>query len=570
MRSSQLLMATTKESPQDAELVSHQLMIRAGLIRKLASGVYSWLPNGLKVLQKVEAIIREEMNRANANEILMPNIIPADLWHETGRWDKFGPELLKISDNQQRHFCFGPTHEEVITDIARKEIKSYKQLPLNMYQIQTKFRNEVRPRFGLMRAREFIMKDAYSFHLSESSLNETYDLMRQAYVNILNRIGLDFRCVEADTGAMGGQKSHEFQVLAESGEDIICYASKGDYAANIEKAVYAYPDPDQVEPPQETLQLVETPGQNTIEKLARFLDTDQSNTIKIIIIKDADARFYGLILRGDHSLNDVKVSQLSDIKAPFEFASNQEIESLYGTQAGSLGPINSPIPLIVDYSASVMRDFICGANQNDKHYTGANWSRDVFDYQTADIRKVEKGDYAPNGQGVIKFAHGIEVGHIFYLGKAYSEKMNCNVLDQNGKSQAIIMGCYGFGLSRVIPAAIEQNHDQKGIIWPEAIAPYQLSIIPINMYKNAKVRETAEKIYRQLTNAGLNDVLFDDRDESTGAMFADHDLIGIPHQIIIGKKALDKGIVEYQSRIDKQKTEINAEEVLDFIQNNLL
>ena len=567
MRTSQTILATEKEAPHDAELISHQLMLRAGLIRRLASGIYTWLPTGLRVLRKVESIVREEMNKSNANEILMPNIIPSELWHETERWDKFGPELLKLYDRNKREFCFGPTHEEVITDIARKEIKSYKQLPLNVYQIQTKFRDEIRPRFGVMRAREFIMKDAYSFHSSNECLGETYQVMYQTYSNILNRIGLKYRAVQADSGAIGGSLSHEFQVLAEAGEDIVCYSNTSDYAANIELATYQFPDKSTRQEPKESLKSIDTPNQKTIADLCNFLNIPVEKTVKTLIIKDTNHKLFALVLRGDHELNEVKVEKISQITAPFTFASDTDIQAAFTTDAGSLGPVNSPIPIIVDHNAIVISDFVTGANEDDKHFTGVNWDRDIQDYSTADLRNVVEGDISPDGKGTLLYAKGIEVGHIFQLGTNYSEKMKSTILDKNGKAQPLIMGCYGFGVSRVIAAAIEQSYDENGIIWPKEIAPYQVIIIPMNMHKSAEVKEAAEKLYAELKQANI-EVLFDDRNERAGTMFADADLIGIPHRVVVGKKGLEKGIVEYKARTSTEKSEIPLKDILSFLTKN--
>lgn len=567
MRTSQTILATEKEAPHDAELIGHQLMLRAGLIRRLASGIYTWLPTGLRVLRKVENIVREEMNKSNANEILMPNIIPSELWHETERWDKFGPELLKLYDRNGREFCFGPTHEEVITDIARKEIKSYKQLPLNVYQIQTKFRDEIRPRFGVMRAREFIMKDAYSFHSSNECLGETYQVMYQTYSNILNRIGLKYRAVQADSGAIGGSLSHEFQVLAEAGEDIICYSNTSDYAANIELATYQFPDKSTRSEPKKSLKAIDTPDQKTIIDLCNFLNIPAEKTVKTLIIKDANHKLFALVLRGDHDLNEVKVEKVSQITAPFTFASDTDIQADFVAHAGNLGPVNSPIPIIVDHSAIVISDFVAGANEDDKHLTGVNWDRDIQDYSSADLRNVVEGDISPDGKGTLLYAKGIEVGHIFQLGTNYSEKMKSTILDKNGKAQPLIMGCYGFGVSRVIAAAIEQSYDENGIIWPKEIAPYQVIIIPMNMHKSVEVKEAAEKLYAELKQANV-EVLFDDRNERAGTMFADADLIGIPHRVVIGKKGLEKGVVEYKARTSTEKSEILLNDILTFLTHN--
>uniref|UniRef100_UPI000E652D78 proline--tRNA ligase n=1 Tax=Facilibium subflavum TaxID=2219058 RepID=UPI000E652D78 len=547
MRATHTLLATAKETPKEAELISHQYMIRAGLIRKVASGVYTWLPTGLKVLQKVQNIIREEMDKSAANEVLMPSILPSEFLQETGRWEKFGSELLKINDRHGRDFYYGPTHEEPIVDIARKQINSYKQLPLNLYQIQTKFRDEIRPRFGVMRAREFIMKDAYSFHLDEECLNKTYKKMYQTYCNILNRMGLQFRVVEADAGAIGGSITHEFQVLAQSGEDIICYSDQSNYAANIELASYLIPNLNARPKGEKTLEKISTPDIKTIDQLCQEFDLPAKNTLKTLVIKDSKDNFFALVLRGDHNLNEIKVEKLPQITPPFYFASDDEIKAKLNTDPGSLGPVNCPIPVIVDYTAAMAFDFVCGANQSGFHYFGANWDRDIPSFEVADIRNAVIGDISPDGHGQLQQTSGIEVGHIFQLGDHYSKKMNANVLDENGKKKPLIMGCYGFGVSRVIAASIEQSHDTYGIIWPQEIAPYEVVIIPMNMHKSKKVAEEAESIYAQLKAAGF-DVLLDDRNERSGVMFADADLIGAPHQIIIGQKSLDKGSIEYKNR----------------------
>ncbi len=565
MRTTQTLLATAKETPKGAELISHQYMLRAGLIQKLASGIYTWLPTGMKVLSKVEKIIREEMNKTEANEVLMPCVLPAELLQETHRWEKFGPELLKLTDRHNREFCFGPTHEEPIVAMARKEINSYKQLPLNLYQIQTKFRDEIRPRFGVMRAREFIMKDAYSFHANSESLNQTYQDMYQAYCNILKRIGLEYRVVDADSGAIGGSTTHEFQVLADAGEDIICYSNKGTYAANLELATYQKPDLSQRKKGIEKLEKVATPNIKTINALCEKFNLSSDQTIKTLIIKDADDKYFALIIRGDHTLNDIKVEKLAQIKAPFRFALDEEIQHVMNADAGSLGPVGAKIPLIVDYSAAMLSDFSCGANESGFHYFGVNWEKDVDKITLEDIRNVEVGDTAPDG-GKIQQQSGIEVGHIFQLGDVYSKAMDATILDANGKKVPLIMGCYGFGVTRIIAASIEQSHDDKGIIWPQEIAPYDVVIIPMNMHKSQKVKDTAEKLYHDLTHAGF-DVLFDDRKERAGIMFADADLIGAPHQLIIGERSLDNGLVEYKCRKTQQKSEIenNANSIIQML-----
>jgi prolyl-tRNA synthetase len=568
MRVSQTILATEKQAPSDAELISHKLMIRAGLIRKVAAGIYSWLPTGLKVLQKVEKIVREEMNKSGASELWMPSVLPAELIKETDRWEKFGPELLKIKDRHKRDFCYGPTHEEVITDIARNQLNSYKQLPLNLYQIQTKFRDEIRPRYGIMRGREFIMKDAYSFHTSYECLGETYEVMYQTYCNILNAMGLKFRAVSADSGAIGGDKSHEFQVLADAGEDIICYCEESDYAANIELATYQKPDASSRQASTESIQEINTPNQRTIKDICDFLKIDIKKTIKSLVVKTNKEAFLLLILRGDHELNEVKVEKLPEVGGGFEFASEEEIRSLFNADPGSLGPVASPIKVIVDHSATMCVDFACGANENDKHFTGVNWDVDIKNYSTADLRNVVEGDISPDGKGQLKFLHGIEIGHIFQLGTHYSEKMNATVLGENGKPVNLVMGCYGFGVTRAVAAAIEQSYDENGIIWPKPIAPYDVALIPMNMHKSPEVKEAAENLYAELLHAGF-DVYFDDRNERAGAMFADADLIGIPNRVVIGSRGLSTGTVEYKSRTDDTKLDVELDDIIPFLKEKI-
>ncbi|MBY6018177.1 proline--tRNA ligase [Halomonas denitrificans] len=564
MRTSQTLISTMKETPSDAEIVSHQLMMRAGMIRKLAAGLYTWLPSGLRVLRKVENIVREEMNRAGAVETLMPVVQPADLWQETGRWDDMGAEMARLKDRHDRDFVLGPTHEEVITDLVRNEIKSYKQLPINLYQIQTKFRDERRPRFGVMRAREFLMKDAYSFHLDQETMDDTYQAMYDAYCRILERMGLAYRPVLADTGAIGGSHSHEFQVLAQSGEDAIAYSTEGDYAANIEKAE-ALALGERGEATQE-MTLVDTPNAKTIAELVEQFDLAIEKTVKTLIVKAAEGaehELVALMVRGDHELNEVKAEKLPLVAAPLTFASEEEIRAAIGAGPGSLGPVNLPIPVIVDRSVATLNDFGAGANIDGKHYFGINWERDVALPEVADLRNVVEGDLSPCGNGILKIARGIEVGHIFQLGTKYSESMNATVLDPNGKATPLIMGCYGVGVSRIVAAAIEQNHDDRGIIWPDAIAPYQVAILPMNMHKSHRVAELAEKLYAELTAAGI-EVLFDDRKERPGVMFADHELIGIPHTIVIGDRGIDDGNVEYKVRKTGEKSELAIDQVVEF------
>ena len=565
MRVSQYLLSTQKENPANAEIVSHQLMLRAGMIRRNASGLYSWLPSGLRVLRKVEAIVREEMNKAGAIEILMPMVQPGDLWVETGRWDKFGPELLRFVDRHNRDFVLGPTHEEVITDLVRKEVSSYKQLPLTLYQIQTKVRDEVRPRFGVMRSREFLMKDAYSFHLDQQTMDDTYQAMYTAYSNILSRMGLAFRPVLADTGSIGGSMSHEFHVLASSGEDLIAYSNGSDYAANIEKAEAPLPTTERAAPTQE-MTLVDTPNAKTIDELVEQFGLDITKTVKTLIVKGAteEAPLVALIVRGDHELNEVKADKLELVAAPLEFASEAEIRDALGAGPGSLGPVGLTIPVVIDHSVAVMSDFAAGANLDDKHYFGINWERDLPLASAADIRNVVEGETTPDGKGTYAFARGIEVGHIFQLGTNYSAAMNATVLDENGKSQTLLMGCYGVGVSRIVAAAIEQNHDDRGIIWPEAIAPFTVGILPMNMHKSHRVTDTAEQLYKELTDAGI-EVLFDDRKERPGVMFADMELLGLPHTIVIGDRNLDAGVYEYKNRRTGEKQEVPMAEIVDFI-----
>ena len=570
MRTSKYLLSTLKETPNDAEVISHQLMLRAGMIRKLASGLYTWLPTGLRVLRKVENIVREEMNNAGAVETLMPVVQPSELWEETGRWDKFGPELLRIADRHDRPFVLGPTHEEVITDMVRNEVKSYKQLPLNLYQIQTKFRDEVRPRFGVMRSREFIMKDAYSFHLDKESLVETYETMHQAYCNVFSRMGLDFRPVLADTGSIGGSGSHEFHVLAESGEDLIAFSTESDYAANIEKAEALAPTTERAAPTAE-MTLVDTPDAKTIAELVEQHGIAIEKTVKTLFVKaseEVDADLVALIIRGDHELNEIKAENLSCVAAPLEFATEDEIRALVDAGPGSLGPVNLPVPFIVDRSVAVMSDFGAGANIDDKHYFGINWGRDAELGQVEDLRNVVEGDPSPCGQGTLLLKRGIEVGHIFQLGNNYSKSMNAAVLGPDGKNTIMEMGCYGIGCTRVVAAAIEQNNDENGIIWPDAIAPFQVSIVPMNMAKSAEVKEAAEKLYAELTAAGI-DVLFDDRKERPGVMFADHELIGIPHTIVIGNRSLENGEMEYKDRRAGTKEGVAITDMVEFIKQKL-
>ncbi|WP_413737254.1 proline--tRNA ligase [Sodalis sp. RH21] len=566
MRTSQYLLSTLKETPADAEVISHQLMLRAGMIRKLASGLYTWLPTGLRVLRKVETIVREEMNNAGAIEVSMPVVQPADLWQESGRWEQYGPELLRFVDRGERPFVLGPTHEEVITDLVRNEISSYKQLPLNFFQIQTKFRDEVRPRFGVMRSREFLMKDAYSFHTTQESLQATYDAMYQAYSAIFSRMGLNFRAVQADTGSIGGNASHEFQVLASSGEDDIVFSSDSDYAANIELAEAVAPAGQRAEPAQ-ALRLVDTPNAKTIAELVEQFNLPVEKTVKTLIVhgdKDAGHGLIALLVRGDHQLNEVKAEKLPQVASPLEFATEQEIRAAVGAGPGSLGPVNLPLPLVIDRSVAVMSDFGAGANTDGKHYFGINWLRDLPLAQVADLRKVVEGDISPDGKGTLQIKRGIEVGHIFQLGTKYSDAMKATVQGEDGRNQTLTMGCYGIGVSRVVAAAIEQNHDERGILWPEAIAPFNVAILPMNMHKSFRVKDAAESIYAALRAKGI-EVLLDDRKERPGVMFADMELIGIPHTIVIGDRNLDAEEVEYKNRRIGEKQMIKITDIVDYL-----
>ncbi|MGI2110785.1 proline--tRNA ligase [Shewanella frigidimarina] len=567
MRVSKYLLSTQKENPANAEVISHQLMLRAGMIRRNASGLYTWLPSGLRVLRKVEAIVREEMNKTGAIEILMPLVQPADLWVETGRWDKFGPELLRFQDRNNRDFVLGPTHEEVITDLVRKELSSYKQLPLTLYQVQTKFRDEVRPRFGVMRAREFLMKDAYSFHLDQETMDNTYHAMHTAYSNILTRMGLSFRPVLADTGSIGGSMSHEFHVLANSGEDLIAYSTGSDYAANIEKAESPMPT-DTLATPTEAMTLVDTPNAKTIAELVEQFNVVITKTVKTLIVKGAtdEVPLVALVIRGDHELNEIKADKLELVASPFEFASEAEIRAAVGAGPGSIGPVGLTMPIIVDHSVTVMSDFAAGANAEDKHYFGINWDRDLPLATAADIRNVVEGEPTPDGLGTYAMARGIEVGHIFQLGTSYSKSMNATVLDENGKAQVLLMGCYGVGVSRIVAAAIEQNNDDRGITWPEAIAPFTVGILPMNMHKSHRVADIAEKLYQDLADAGV-EVLMDDRKERPGVMFADMDLIGLPHVVVIGDRNIDAGVFEYKNRRTGEKQDIPFDEIVAFLTN---
>ncbi|MGE7138257.1 proline--tRNA ligase [Luteibacter sp. NPDC031894] len=560
MRLSKFHLATAKEVPADAEIASHQLMLRAGMIRKLASGLYTWTPLGLRVMRKVENVVREEMVRAGAVEMLMPSVQPRELWEETGRWEKFGGQLLKMKDRKEQDYCYGPTHEEVVTDFARNELKSYKQLPLNVFQIQTKFRDEIRPRFGVMRAREFLMKDAYSFHLTPESLGDTYDVMYGAYSRIFTRLGLAFRAVDADTGAIGGSASHEFQVLADAGEDALAFSDASSYAANIEKAE-ALPPAGERPAPTATLARVDTPTQRTIEEVSAFLGVPASQVVKTILVRGHEG-LVALCLRGDHEINEVKVVHLPEMPDESELASETDIVAATGTRPGFIGPVGLPesIPVIVDRSAAVLADFVCGGNQDGTHYTGANWQRDARISRIADIRKVVDGDASPDGKGTIRLGRGIEVGHIFQLGQKYAEAMGAGVLDDQGKMRTMYMGCYGIGVSRIVAAAIEQRHDASGIIWPEAMAPWRVAVCVINPKNDAVVAEAAESLYQALSQAGIDTVL-DDRGLRPGPMFADMELIGIPHRVVVSGRGLEAGTFEYRGRTDAEARNVTRDEL---------
>lgn len=573
MRSSRFLISTLKETPTDAEVISHKLMLRAGMIRRMASGLYNWLPMGLRVLRKVENIVRDEMNKSGALEVLMPVVQPAELWEESGRWQQYGPELCRLIDRHDRSFCLGPTHEEVITDLIRNEIKSYKQLPANFYQIQTKFRDEIRPRFGVMRSREFIMKDAYSFHLTRESLQETYDTMHQTYCNIFTRLGLNFRPVLADTGSIGGAFSHEFHVLADSGEDDIAFSSASDYAANIEKAEALAPNSPR---PAATQALAEipTPDARTIAEVAAFLSITAQQTVKTLIVlgeaeEDKPQPLIALVLRGDHELNEIKAEKLEGVASPLAFASEERIKNELGLTLGSIGPVGLTIPTIIDRSAAHLADFVCGANKDGFHYTGTNWERDAALGRVEDIRNVVAGDPSPCGNGVIEIKRGIEVGHIFQLGTKYSEAMNAKVLNENGKDQTMIMGCYGIGVTRVVASAIEQNNDENGIIWPDSIAPFHLAIVPINLNKSPAVAAKCEELYATLSAMGMDVLYMDDEKGRLGSMLADIDLMGIPHRIVIGERGLEAGNIEYKGRRDAEKQEVAIDEVIEFLKTRI-
>ncbi|WP_419810364.1 proline--tRNA ligase [Bacterioplanoides sp.] len=574
MRATQFLIATEKETPADAVVISHKLMLRSGMIRKLAAGLYNWMPLGLRTLRKVEAIVREEMNRSGAMEVLMPAVQPAELWEETGRWYQYGGELLRLKDRHNRDFCVGPTHEEVITDLARNNISSYKQLPLNMYQIQTKFRDETRPRFGVMRSREFIMKDAYSFHSSAECLENTYQTMHETYSRIFTRLGLDFRPVWADTGSIGGAKSHEFHVLAESGEDDIAFSNASDYAANVELAEALAPAGERA-PATEDMHEVDTPNAKTISDLVEQHGLAIEKTIKTLIVRgeadeDGNYELVALLVRGDHELNEIKAEKLDGVASPLQFATEEEIRPIVGAGPGSLGPVGMTIRIVVDRAVAHCSDFGAGANIDGKHLFGINWERDLPLPEVADLRNVVAGDPSPCGNGTLEIKRGIEVGHIFQLGTKYSEALKATVLNENGKDQTMIMGCYGIGVSRVVAAAIEQNNDDNGIIWPDAIAPFHVGIVPMNLHRSEAVQQATEKLYNELTEAGF-EVYLDDRDKKTspGVKFADMELMGIPHRIVISDRGLEAGTLEYKARRSDDKQDIEAGSVVEFLKENI-
>jgi prolyl-tRNA synthetase len=567
MRLSQLPLNTFKETPAEAEVISHQLMLRAGLIRRLASGLFTWMPLGLRVLRRVEEVIRDEMDRAGAFELLMPAVQPAELWQETGRWDRYGDLLLRMQDRHAREFCFGPTHEEVITDIARRELKSYKQLPVNYYQIQTKFRDEIRPRFGVMRAREFVMKDAYSFHIDQASLEETYQCMADAYTRIFSRLGLRFRPVQADSGEIGGSKSQEFHVLADSGEDAIAYCEADQYAANVELAVAAAPTEPRAAP-AEDLQKIATPGSKSIKEVSNTLGVAPDRCVKTILVEGDSNTLVALVVRGDHEVNPLKAELLDGVAQPLTMATPERIESVLGCPPGFVGPVGLSIPVFADHSAAAMSDFVCGANELDHHLTGANWGRDAAEPAAADIRNVVAGDPSPSGGGSLSIARGIEVGHIFQLGDNYSSRMNATVLTREGKESSMLMGCYGIGVSRIVAAAIEQNHDEYGIIWPEPMCPFSVIVLSLNAKKSADVETATENIYQQLQQAGIQ-VLLDDRDARPGIKFADADLIGIPHRLVVGDRGLKEGLIEYRHRQSGDEEKIAVDGAIEFLRDRM-
>lgn len=563
MKISQFFLATTKEIPSDAKLKSHRLMIRSGMLRKLASGLYTWLPLGLRVLKKVENIVREEMNRSGALELLMPIVQPASLWQESNRWEAYGAELLKIVDRHKNTFCFGPTHEEVIMDVARQELHSYKQLPVSFYQIQTKFRDEIRPRFGTIRSREFLMKDAYSFDLDKKGMQTTYNKMYNTYTRIFTRLGLNFRVVLADTGAIGGDYSHEFQVLTDVGENIIVYSDESDYAANIEKASAQAPQ-GELANPKNYMTKIATPGIRTIKQLAELTNISPKKGIKTLIVKGKDIPFVALILRGDHELNHIKAQNISGVASPLVFAIEKEIRDAIGAGPGSLGPVNLAFPYIVDRDAAHLADFCCGANEDDFHFINVNWGRDIPLREVADLRNVVEGDQSPDGKGRLRFTKGIEVGQVFQLGEKYSRKMHATVIDEMGQSRYMQMGCYGIGISRTVAAAIEQNHDEAGIIWPEAMAPFSIALIGLNRHKSCRVQLACERIYHELIEADF-EILWNDRKEHPGVMFADMDLIGIPHRLVISERSLDENVVEYKFRQNLVTEDVPLEHLVAFL-----
>ncbi len=567
MRVSQTLFATVKETPADAEIVSHRLMLRAGLIRPLAAGLYTWLPLGMRVLRKVENIVREEMDAAGALEVFMPAIQPAELWRESGRWEKYGPELLRIRDRHERDFCFGPTHEEVITDLARREIRSYKQLPVNLYQIQTKFRDEVRPRFGVMRSREFIMKDAYSFDLSHEAHKSSYRRMHDAYCRIFERSGLDYRVVAADSGAIGGSRSHEFHVLADSGEDAIAFSSGSSFAANVE--LVPCPEPGETrEPASREVEMVETPGVRSVDDLSTRLRIPVRRCLKTLLLEGRNGTPVAVCLRGDHDLNLVKAASLPDVAVPVAMASAEQVESAIACPPGSIGPVDLPLPVHADHAALGMSDFVCGANREGYHLHGVNWGRDLPEPESADLRNATQGDPSPDGSGPLSIARGIEVGHIFQLGEEYSRSMGSVVLDEQGRAVHLFMGCYGIGVTRVVAAAIEQNHDQRGIIWPAAIAPYHVALLPMNMHKSQRLREAVETVYRELCDAGI-EVLLDDRRVRPGVMFADAELTGIPYRLVMSDRGLDAGGAEFRHRRDEESVEVGLEQIASTLRGRI-
>lgn len=567
MRVSKFPLLTMKETPADAEISSHKLMLRSGMIRRLAAGLYTWTHLGLRVLRKVENIVRDEMNNAGALEMQMPTVQPTELWDESGRLAQYGPELLRFKDRHDREFCYGPTHEEIITDFARREFKSHKQLPINLYQIHTKFRDEIRPRYGVMRAREFLMKDAYSFHTSYDCMEQEYQNMFAAYSNMFTRMGLEFRPVLADTGSIGGEKSHEFHVLAPSGEDAIAFSDSSDYAANVELAEAVMPSAPRPDA-QEELETIDTPNQHTINEISAFLDVPKNRCLKTLIVAGSETPVVALILRGDDELNEIKADKLKEVESPIRFATDEEIKDALGCGKGSLGPLNIKVPLIADRNTTNVSDFTCGANIEGKHLRGVNWERDLPLPKVVDIRKVKDGDPSPDGKGILSITRGVEVGHIFQLGTKYSEALNATVQNEGGGSQTMIMATYGIGVSRIVASAIEQNNDDRGIIWPDSIAPFQIAILPMNMNKSYRVKEKAEELYNELRLAGF-DVIFDDRKVRPGFMFADMELIGIPHRIVIGDKGLDRGMIEYRKRDQSENQDIPIDGIVDFLKENI-